>query len=330
MATEWFYTQDGAKCGPVDSATLKALARTGILKPDDLLWKEGMAEWKPAAASAKLFEGNRSKQSVAASPSQIDDTSVAISEAEQQEPVKPKSTHEFRRVVVLTVVLGAAAATGIHAMQWLLGWGVGSLWAVLSSVVILSCGLFPWIWDQDKPKRRAAAFGAALGVVLGAGYGWFTGGLLSGLLFCCGIGSWAAWFANLRGLTTQAAQAGVVASTLVAFHVFGMLPPSSSERAAGSSALSSGTHDFRPRIETAKQIDIGTEWGAVVAAIGMPFHKDYANQDQFVGKWEAGPDREKSFIAIEFLKLPGRPGLRTVMVRAVAIYINGKQIYAAP
>jgi len=48
MASEWFYTRDGkSKAGPVASAQLKALARSGQLLPTDMVWKEGMAQWKP-------------------------------------------------------------------------------------------------------------------------------------------------------------------------------------------------------------------------------------------------------------------------------------------
>ena len=42
---DWFYAKDGKQEGPVDLATLQAKLQSGDLRPTDLVWKEGMAEW---------------------------------------------------------------------------------------------------------------------------------------------------------------------------------------------------------------------------------------------------------------------------------------------
>src|SRR5262245_37150544 len=55
MATDWYYSKNGSKYGPVASAELKALARAGKLMPTDLVWKEGVSSWKPAANVKGLF-----------------------------------------------------------------------------------------------------------------------------------------------------------------------------------------------------------------------------------------------------------------------------------
>jgi len=55
MATEWFYTREGKKTGPLSSSGLKALADSGKLLPTDLIWKEGMAKPRPAGEIPKLF-----------------------------------------------------------------------------------------------------------------------------------------------------------------------------------------------------------------------------------------------------------------------------------
>jgi len=56
MSAEWHYTKNGKKIGPVSAADLKALARAGELSPTDMVWKEGMAEWKPAKSLKGLFQ----------------------------------------------------------------------------------------------------------------------------------------------------------------------------------------------------------------------------------------------------------------------------------
>jgi hypothetical protein len=55
MATEWFYNSGGQKRGPVGSTDLKRLADSGVLKPADLVWKEGLAAWVAASSIKGLF-----------------------------------------------------------------------------------------------------------------------------------------------------------------------------------------------------------------------------------------------------------------------------------
>jgi uncharacterized RDD family membrane protein YckC len=43
----WYYVSAGKQAGPVDDAQLEALARTGQIQMDTLVWREGMAEWQP-------------------------------------------------------------------------------------------------------------------------------------------------------------------------------------------------------------------------------------------------------------------------------------------
>jgi|GEM_PF-5809644 len=55
MTAEWHYSKDGQEHGPVSASDLKNLAKSGDLLPSDLIWKEGMAEWKPASNVKGLF-----------------------------------------------------------------------------------------------------------------------------------------------------------------------------------------------------------------------------------------------------------------------------------
>ena len=51
----WYYARGGEQHGPVTAAQLRAMADAGQLAPDDLLWKEGMADWAPAREVRGLF-----------------------------------------------------------------------------------------------------------------------------------------------------------------------------------------------------------------------------------------------------------------------------------
>jgi len=49
MADQWYYAQDGQRQGPISREQLDELAASGQLMADDLVWTEGMDQWKTAA-----------------------------------------------------------------------------------------------------------------------------------------------------------------------------------------------------------------------------------------------------------------------------------------
>jgi hypothetical protein len=51
----WRCRIDGQEHGPLTDAELRLLARDGDLKPDDLVWREGMQDWRPAKGLKGLF-----------------------------------------------------------------------------------------------------------------------------------------------------------------------------------------------------------------------------------------------------------------------------------
>ncbi len=52
---QWWYARGDEQFGPVSAAELRRLASTGSLSPGDLVWREGLAEWAPAARLKGLF-----------------------------------------------------------------------------------------------------------------------------------------------------------------------------------------------------------------------------------------------------------------------------------
>ena len=45
---KWHYTIDGRQQSPCSDQDLIDLARRGALKPEDLVWFDGLQEWLPA------------------------------------------------------------------------------------------------------------------------------------------------------------------------------------------------------------------------------------------------------------------------------------------
>ena len=69
MSQEWYYSVDGDRQGPTSAAELKKLADAGTLKPTDLVWKDGMADWAPAKSIKGLFAAS-SASGAAAKPAE--------------------------------------------------------------------------------------------------------------------------------------------------------------------------------------------------------------------------------------------------------------------
>ncbi len=54
-SSEWFYVQDRQKVGPVSKEQIRSLFEDGTISGDDLVWTQGMSEWKPASQVQARF-----------------------------------------------------------------------------------------------------------------------------------------------------------------------------------------------------------------------------------------------------------------------------------
>lgn len=43
----WYFSKNGTQLGPITEEELSAKARSGEVQPTDLVWKEGMSDWRP-------------------------------------------------------------------------------------------------------------------------------------------------------------------------------------------------------------------------------------------------------------------------------------------
>jgi hypothetical protein len=112
MAHEWHYTLNGQPAAaPVTSAQLKQLAVAGQLKPNDLVWQDGMLEWAPAHSVKGLF----------ATGKPIGDSGIvppagAVKPANGRKTVKPSPPRDWRDwhpALVLTLTLLSGGIFGL-------------------------------------------------------------------------------------------------------------------------------------------------------------------------------------------------------------------------
>jgi GYF domain 2 len=86
MADQWHYTCKGKETGPVATAELKRLAATGSLRPTDLVWKDGMADWVRAGSLTGLFPDSAAITARVVSPTPADAAGVPSSSDREDNP----------------------------------------------------------------------------------------------------------------------------------------------------------------------------------------------------------------------------------------------------
>lgn len=61
MPREWYYAKGAERFGPLSSAEIRQLAEEGVISQTDLVWADGMDEWKPARTVKGLFPNDAVK-----------------------------------------------------------------------------------------------------------------------------------------------------------------------------------------------------------------------------------------------------------------------------
>lgn len=51
---QWYYSENGGQAGPVSELELRGKITAGSIKAQDLVWREGMAEWQSVASLPEL------------------------------------------------------------------------------------------------------------------------------------------------------------------------------------------------------------------------------------------------------------------------------------
>lgn len=182
----WYYAEANERRGPVDDEAFDGLVRTGTIKPDTLVWREGMPNWVPhreVAVTAGAPGGV-----VAASTSGVQ----VCSQCGRLFPPDEMITYEgkaicaeckpvfFQRVKEGALVHGDREYAGFW-IRFGAKFVDGVLMNIVGQLVNLLCQLA--LGDGDPAKW----VGFAVGVVIGAAYSiYFTGkyGATPGKMAC--------------------------------------------------------------------------------------------------------------------------------------------------
>lgn len=116
----WYYARGETERGPFTLPQIKALVHASKVRPDDLVWKEGMDNWTAAREVAELFPPARPPKET---PSNGSDSSVEMKPNGGPAPAPPTVDDELRpvlqRAVRIVAAVGALVVLGTSGCQTL-------------------------------------------------------------------------------------------------------------------------------------------------------------------------------------------------------------------
>ena len=89
----WYFADGDEERGPVTEAQIRALIGTGNLKPEDLVWREGMDDWLPAREMPGLFKATVAATEPSETGAKLRDKRPNSTDKEKPRPTQPKAPH---------------------------------------------------------------------------------------------------------------------------------------------------------------------------------------------------------------------------------------------
>lgn len=83
---EWYFAKNGQQSGPVSVEDLRARFGAGSLNSSDLVWCEGMSDWKPLGEVAELAASRPASAMAASSPPVLQNSPDASSSVDPASP----------------------------------------------------------------------------------------------------------------------------------------------------------------------------------------------------------------------------------------------------
>ncbi len=143
---QWYYAKNDQPMGPVSATELQQLVDSGELKPDDLLWREGMEAWTTAINLHGLFNADE------AIPA-----SGAVSTIARRSDERPSLARVER------VSAQARLQSLVDATQFI-------LWTTCVLVVLVGVVLFTRAFLRAENAGEEAAAGAVFSAFFVAAY----------------------------------------------------------------------------------------------------------------------------------------------------------------
>lgn len=122
--SHWHHANGGQKLGPFPDTQFRQMASAGLVQPDDLVWREGMASWAAASTVEGLLPKKSSEPPPPSAepplPPSVPEVSIRSSPppdsteaAARSGPDGSPSAEPLRPVVVLLAVIGVSVFAGL-------------------------------------------------------------------------------------------------------------------------------------------------------------------------------------------------------------------------
>jgi hypothetical protein len=178
----WYFLRDGGQVGPMAWADLWRCGQSGELRPADLVWRDGMPEWRTAASVPGLFPAPQPVPAAAPVPQKTYAPAPQAAPAPQSAP-QPQAAPYRQAAAPQPQFQGAQVVPPRSSgddpfMRWLLPVG-RSMWAIMAgyfgllSVLIvfaplaLATGIFAVIDIKRNPNKHGMGR-AIFGIIMGA------------------------------------------------------------------------------------------------------------------------------------------------------------------
>ena len=185
---QWYYSKNGTQLGPVAQGELIAKLASGEVFPTDLVWRDGMADWIPAAQVSELAS-TRAVPSVPVPAAQP----PAATDAPYVPPVSNPVPQPYPYAPVPGPGSGKATASMVLGIVSV----VTGLCGCYGLVIAVTCGILAVVFGGQVKKEAELnpALGGELGKVkAGVIMGWIGIGisvLFTILMIALGLASGA-------------------------------------------------------------------------------------------------------------------------------------------
>jgi hypothetical protein len=164
MSTEWYYGRNGERGGPVELSQLQAMAQRGELKPDDLVWRAGMADWLPASTVTEVAGAFQQVRPQPVQPQQPQQPWQAPQPQQPQQqyptgqPYNPYSPHGGPMQQQMMASNGAATASMVLGIVSLVGCICGLPLGIAAIVVGMAA-------RKNPVNQGQATAGIVMGII---------------------------------------------------------------------------------------------------------------------------------------------------------------------
>ncbi len=112
MHDQWYVARDGVKKGPFDAPTFIRMVSAGKIRPDDQVWRKGMAAWLPCSEVPELAQLRKAEVSVQTQPPAL--MTDSIEKGPDNNPAstprkKPNPQDETLAMIALLAPMAASA-----------------------------------------------------------------------------------------------------------------------------------------------------------------------------------------------------------------------------